>query len=53
MENKTKICKDCGKTFEVVKKTRYERKYCDDCSKKRKKDYENLYTVKFDECDDD
>ena len=46
-------CKDCGKEFELKKTGRYIRKYCDECSKKRKKDYENLYTVKFDECDDD
>jgi DNA-directed RNA polymerase subunit RPC12/RpoP len=55
METKPKIikCKDCGKDFEIIKKTRYIRKYCDKCSIKRKKDYENLFTVKFEECDDD
>ena len=52
MENKKIKCKDCSKEFEVPTKSRYARKYCDKCSKKRKKDYENLYTVEFDECED-
>ena len=46
------LCKDCGKEFEITKKTRYQRRYCDKCSKKRKVDYENLYSVKFEQCDD-
>jgi hypothetical protein len=46
-------CHDCGKEFESGEKTRYKRKYCNKCSKKRKKEYENLYTVKFEECEDD
>ncbi len=45
-------CKDCGKEFEAKITSRYSRKYCDKCSKKRKSDYENLYSVKFEECDD-
>ena len=54
MEKPTIIkCKDCGKEFEIIKKTRYPRKYCDKCSKQRKKDYDNLYSVKFEDCDDD
>jgi DNA-directed RNA polymerase subunit RPC12/RpoP len=51
--NKTIKCRDCGKEFELIKQSRYKRKYCDKCSQKRKKDYENLYSVKFEECDDD
>lgn len=51
MDDKKK-CKDCGKKFEVSKKSRYTRKYCDKCSKQRKKDYENLYAVEFEECED-
>mgnify|MGYP001587535308 CR=1 FL=1 len=46
-------CLDCGKEFEIIKKTKYARKYCDKCSKKRREEYEKLYTVKFEECDDD
>ena len=46
-------CKDCGKEFEFDVKGRFSRKYCDSCSKKRKKDYENLYSVKFEDCDEE
>ncbi len=45
-------CKDCGKIFESQISSRYTRKYCDKCSKKRKEDYENLYSVNFEECED-
>lgn len=45
-------CKDCGKEFEIQKKGRYLRKYCDKCSLKRKEDYDNLYSVEFEDCDD-
>jgi hypothetical protein len=48
-----KVCHDCKKEFEVSEKSRFKRKYCDKCSKQRKKDYENLYSVKFEECDED
>jgi hypothetical protein len=53
MPAKKIICKDCGKEFEFKKFGRYTRKYCDKCSKQRKKDYENLYKVKAEECDDE
>lgn len=46
------ICKDCGKEFEQKVRSRYPRKYCDKCSAKRKKDYENLWKVTADECED-
>jgi len=49
---KTK-CKDCGKEFEVKSSGRYRRKYCKKCSKKRKKDYENLWKVKAEDCEDE
>ena len=45
-------CRDCGKEFEA-KVSRFKRKYCDSCSKKRKKDYENLWKVKAEDCEDD
>ncbi len=45
-------CKDCGKIFESQISSRYTRKYCDKCGKKRKEDYENLYSVNFEECED-
>ncbi len=48
-----KTCKDCGKEFEAKVSSRYTRKYCDKCSKQRKKDYDNLYMVKAEDCDED
>ena len=53
-KKKTKIvkCKDCGKEFEQKATARYQRKYCKKCSKKRKKDYENLWKVKASDCED-
>ena len=45
-------CKDCGKEFETKPNARYPRKYCDKCSKKRKKDYEALWKVKAEDCED-
>tara|TARA_Y100000310_G_C20236515_1_gene602644 strand:+ start:316 stop:465 length:150 start_codon:yes stop_codon:yes gene_type:complete len=47
----TKECKDCGKEFEFTP-GRYPRKYCDKCSKQRKKDYENIHTITVDQCED-
>ena len=41
VEKKIK-CKDCGKEFVVNTNSRYIRKYCDKCSKQRKKDYEKV-----------
>jgi Zn finger protein HypA/HybF involved in hydrogenase expression len=46
-------CKDCGKKFQAKKNSKYARKYCDKCSKQRKKDYENLYMVTADECEEE
>lgn len=45
-------CKDCGKEFPKSENARYERKYCEKCSKKRKKDYDNLYKLTADDCDE-
>lgn len=52
-QEKNVICKDCGKEFSAKVTSRYARKYCDKCSLKRKKDYDNLYSVKFEDCDED
>lgn len=48
-----KKCKDCGKEFEQPRKAKYQRKYCQKCSKQRKKDYENLYLVSAEDCEED
>ncbi len=47
-----KNCKDCNKEFEAKPNSRYPRKYCDECSKKRKKAYESIHLTTFDECED-
>jgi hypothetical protein len=49
---KKRICRDCKKEFEQKATARFPRKYCDACSKKRKEDYENLWQVTADECED-
>ncbi len=51
MEEKIAKCHDCKKEFKY-KPGRYPRKYCDKCSQQRKKDYENLYTVEYKDCED-
>jgi len=48
-----KICKDCKKEFVQVGYSRYPRKYCDKCSKARKKAYEKIYLVSASDCEDD
>jgi len=47
-----KKCKDCNKEFETKPTTRYPRKYCDKCSKQRKKDYEKIYLLKAEDCEE-
>ncbi len=49
---KIKKCKQCGKEFEQPPKARFERKFCKKCSEERKKDYENLWKVTAEECED-
>jgi len=46
-----KKCKDCGKMFEAPERSRYPRKYCDKCSKERKKAYEKIDEIKFEDCE--
>lgn len=53
METKKITCKECKVEFDKPeKRTRYPRRYCDKCSKERKKAYERIHTVKFEDCDD-
>lgn len=47
-----KKCKDCKTEFEQSKGARYEKKYCEKCSEKRKKDYDDLWKVKAEDCED-
>ena len=47
-------CKDCGKEFEVkVINPRFKRKYCDKCSKARKKAWDEQWKVKIEDFDDE
>ena len=49
-----KKCADCKAEFEDIKKgTRYERKYCLKCSKKRKKMWDNQWKVKYEDLEDE
>jgi hypothetical protein len=42
-------CKDCGKAFKYAPNARFQRKYCDSCSKKRKKEWDNRHLMKFED----
>lgn len=46
---KEMTCKECGKTFKYKFHPRYPRKFCDACSKKRKKAWENRHEMKFED----
>lgn len=45
-------CKECNAEFEQKATARFPRKYCEKCSAKRKKDYDDLWKVKAEECED-
>ena len=44
-------CKDCKKEFSVKPNVRFPRKYCDKCGKERKKAWENVHEIKFEDCE--
>jgi hypothetical protein len=46
-------CFDCKKEFEVSERARFPRKYCNDCSAKRKKMWDEQWKIKFEDCDED
>lgn len=50
-----KICRECKKEFEAKPNyfSKYPRKYCDKCSKERKKAYEDIHNVTMDDCEDE
>lgn len=50
---KKKLCFICKSEFEVVHNSRYERKYCLKCSKKRKKEWDNQWKIKFEDLPDE
>lgn len=49
---KKKICPDCRKEFDFDTLAHFKKKYCPKCSKERKKAYENIHNVKFEDCDE-
>ncbi len=51
--NKKKKCLQCKAEFEVKPNARFVRKYCDECSKKRKKAWDERWKVKFEDLDDE
>jgi hypothetical protein len=50
---KKKPCFDCKEEFEYETNSKYFRKYCDKCSKKRKKMWDNQWKVKYEDLDDE
>jgi hypothetical protein len=48
-----KTCRDCKKQFEAKSNSRYPRKYCDKCSKERRKAYEDIHLVSASDCEED
>ena len=49
---KTKVCRDCKKEFQQDSLARFQKKYCDKCSKERKAAYANIHEVSIEDCDD-
>jgi hypothetical protein len=49
-----KTCRDCKKEFEAKSSynSRYPRKYCDKCSKERKKSYANIHNISAKDCEE-
>lgn len=47
-----KTCRDCKKEFEAKSNSRYPRRYCDKCSKERKKAYESIHLIKAGDCEE-
>ena len=52
MVEKTIKCGDCGTEFTFTVHPKYMRKYCDKCSKERKKAWENRHEMKFEDGED-
>ena len=50
---KTKKCLECGKEFEFNPHAKFKRKYCKNCSAKRKKMWDEQWKVKFEDLEDD
>jgi Zn finger protein HypA/HybF involved in hydrogenase expression len=53
MQPKKQICLECKKEFEVSPRARFKRKYCPECSEKRKKMWDDQWKLKIEDFDDD
>jgi len=49
---KTKVCRDCKKEFEQDSHARFQRKYCEKCSKERKAAYAKIDEISIEDCED-
>ena len=49
----SKNCPDCGGKVVQPEKARYPRKYCQKCSDKRKKDWEDIHLISADDCEEE
>ncbi len=50
---KKKACLQCKKEFDFETSAKFPRKYCKQCSDKRKKKWDNQWKVKFEDLDDE
>ena len=53
MALKKQKCFECKAEFEVNPRARFKRKYCDACSKKRTKMWDDQWKLKIEDFDDD
>jgi hypothetical protein len=51
--DKVKKCLQCKAEFKVNPKARFVRKYCENCSEKRKKMWDERWKIKFEDLEDD
>ena len=51
--NKIKKCLSCKTEFEAIPRARFTRRYCEKCSKKRKKMWDNQWKIKYEDLPDD
>ncbi len=50
---KTKKCFECKEDFEYDSKARFARKYCKECSEKRKKMWDEQWKIKAEDLEDE
>ena len=50
---KKQKCLDCKKEFEINPRARFPRKYCNECSQKRRKMWDEQWKVKFEDLEEE